>query len=170
MVSYLGSPETAKGWGSSLVLARQLVDLLGGEWEASIELEERRLISFSFGVDRRTLLLVIDDNEGLVELFRRYLTGEDYRVIGAPDGVEGQRMAEEHSPDLIVLDVMMPQRDGWEVMQLLRNRQSTRGIPVILCSVVEDPELAFSLGAAEFLSKPVKREELLNALELCRQR
>lgn len=170
MVSYLGSTESREDRDRSLVLAQQLVDLLGGEWETSMVPDKRRLISFSLGVDPRTLLLVVDDNEGLVELFRRYLTGEDYRVIGASDGVEGLRMAEQHSPDIIVLDVMMPQQDGWEVLQLLRNRKATQQIPVLLCSVVEDPELAFSLGAAEFLVKPVKREELLKALELCRQR
>jgi len=64
---------------------------------------------------------------------------------------------------------MMPQQDGWEVLQLLRNRRRTRDIPVLVCSVIDDPELAFSLGAAEFLAKPVKREELLEALERCRR-
>lgn len=126
-------------------------------------------MSFTLGTDSRRTLLVIDDSEGLAELFRRYLTGEDYRLVGAQDVIQGLRLAEEHSPDVIVLDVMMPQQDGWEVLQLLRNRQRTRYIPVLVCSVIDDPELAFSLGAAEFLAKPVKREQLLTALEQCRR-
>jgi len=169
LVSYLGSADASEGWEASLTIPRQLVELEGGGWEASADSEGQRLISFTLGTDSLATLLVIDDNEGLIELFRRYLTGESYRLIGARDGVEGLRLAEEHSPDVIVLDVMMPQQDGWVVLQLLRNRSRTRDIPVLVCSVIDDPELAFSLGAAEFLAKPVKREELLTALESCRR-
>ena len=170
MVSYLGSADASEDWEGSLTVPRQLVELQGGEWEVSADSEGRRLISFTLGTDSQATLLVIDDNEGLIELFRRYLTGESYRLIGARNGVEGLRLAEKNSPDVIVLDVMMPQQDGWEVLQLLRNRRRTRDIPVLVCSVIDDPELAFSLGAAEFLAKPVKREELLRALERCRRR
>jgi CheY-like chemotaxis protein len=168
-VSYLGSSRPSSDWERSLSVPQHLVRLLGGEWEASTDLAGRRSVSFSLRVDSRAILLVIDDNEGLIELFRRYLTGETYRLLGARDAEEGLRLAEEHSPDVIVLDVMMPQHDGWEILQLLRNRQRTRAIPVLVCSVINDPELAFSLGAAGFLAKPVKREELLGALELCQR-
>lgn len=169
MVSYLGSADANDDWETSLTIPRQLVELQGGEWEASADSKGQRFISFTLGSDAQTTLLVIDDNEGLIELFRRYLTGESYRLIGARDGAEGLKLAEEHSPDVIVLDVMMPQQDGWEVLQRLRNRRRTQDIPVLVCSVIDDPELAFSLGAAEFLAKPVKREELLRALERCRR-
>ena len=169
MVSYLGSAHASEDWEASVIVPRQLVELQGGEWEVSTDSKGRRLVSFTLGTDSLPTLLVIDDNEGLIELFRRYLTGESYRLIGAQDGTEGLRLAEEHSPDVIVLDVMMPQQDGWEVLQLLRNRRRTRDIPVLVCSVIDDPELAFSLGAAQFLAKPVKREELLRALERCRR-
>ena len=169
MVSHLSPVDAREDWKTSLTTPRQLVELQGGEWEVSTDSEGRRLIYFTLGTDSLVTLLVIDDNEGLIELFRRYLTGESYQLIGARDGVEGLRLAEEHSPDVIVLDVMMPQQDGWEVLQLLRNRRRTRDIPVLVCSVIDDPELAFSLGAAEFLAKPVKREELLEALERCRR-
>ena len=167
-LSYFGSVDAGRDWKTSLTTPQQLVELQGGEWKVSTDSEGRRLITFTLGGDSLITLLVIDDNEGLIELFRRYLTGEDYRVIGAKDGMEGIQLAEEHSPDIIVLDVMMPQQDGWEVLQWLQNRRRTRDIPVLVCSVIDDPELAFSLGAAEFLAKPVKREELLRALKRCR--
>jgi CheY-like chemotaxis protein len=166
-VSYVASADVPGGWRASLTTPQQLVELQGGKWEAIEGPDGQRLISFTLGADSRSTVLVIDDNEGLIELLRRYLTDQSYRLIGAGDGALGLRMAEEHSPDAIVLDVMMPQQDGWEVLQLLSNRQRTRDIPVLVCSVIEDPELAFSLGAAAFLSKPVRRDDLLRALELC---
>lgn len=169
MVSYLGSADESEGWEASLTVPRQLVELQGGEWEVSMDSKGHRLISFTLGSDSGATVLAIDDNEGLIDLFRRYLTGENYQLIGARDGTQGLRLAEERSPDVIVLDVMMPQQDGWEVLQLLRNRRRTRDIPVLVCSVIDDPGLAYSLGAAEFLAKPVKREELLRALEGCRR-
>jgi len=169
MVSYLGCADANEDGEGSLTIPRQLAEALGGEWEFSADLEDRKLISFTLGTDSLTTLLVIDDNEGLIELFRRYLTGEDYHLIGARDGAEGLHLADEHSPDVIVLDVMMPQQDGWEVLQRLHNRRRTKDIPVLVCTVIDDPELAFSLGAAEFLAKPVKQEELLAALGRCRR-
>lgn len=169
MVSYLSSGNTSEGWEASLTIPRRLVELQRGTWKASTDTEGHRLISFTLGTESVATLLVIDDNEGLIELFRRYLTDEGYRLVGAQNGVEGLRLAQEHSPDVIVLDVMMPQQDGWEVLQLLRNRQRTRDIPVLVCSVIDDPELAFSLGAAEFLAKPVKREDLIRTLARCRR-
>ena len=169
MVSYLASVEASEDWESSLTIPRQLVQVQSGAWEVSSDSAGRRLISFTLGIHSMSTVLVIDDNEGLIELFRRYLTGEGYRLIGASDGTQGLGLVEEHSPDVIVLDVMMPQQDGWEILQLLRNRRRTRKIPVLVCSVIDDPRLAYSLGAAEFLAKPVKREELLRALDGCRR-
>jgi CheY-like chemotaxis protein len=113
---------------------------------------------------RGPTVLVIDDNEGLVKLVQRYLTDRDCRVIAATNGQEGLRLAQELLPDAIVLDVMMPEMDGWELLQRLRNRPQTATIPVIICSVISDPDLAYSLGAALFLSKPISRRDVMDAL------
>ena len=94
----------------------------------------------------------------------RYLTGLDLHVVAAGNGPAGLALARELAPAAIVLDVMMPDVDGWEVLQTLRTQPETRGIPVIICSVFDDPELAAALGASHFLSKPVSREALLAAL------
>ena len=109
-------------------------------------------------------VLVIDDNDGLVKLVQRYLTDRDCRVIAATNGEEGLRLAQELLPDAIVLDVMMPEMDGWELLQRLRNRPQTATIPVIICSVISDPELAYSLGAALSLPKPISRRDVMDAL------
>lgn len=152
----------------SMATAQQLIGHLGGQWSTSQGPGDCRITSFTLGERTQTTVLVIDDNEGLHELFRRYLADEDYRLYVALSGREGLRLAGEAEPDIIVLDVMMPQEDGWEVLQSLKTRDSTRQIPVIVCSVLKDPQLAFSLGAADFIAKPVNRLQLLQALARCR--
>ena len=109
-------------------------------------------------------VLVIDDNEGLAEMLDRYLTGHACRVTAATSGREGLRLAQELVPDAIVLDVMMPDMDGWDVLQRLRVHPRTANIPVIIYSVINDPDLAYSLGATLFLPKPVRRDDVLTAL------
>ena len=109
-------------------------------------------------------ILVIDDNEGLVELLERYLTDQACRVVAATSGQEGLRLAQELKPNAIILDVMMPEMDGWEVLQRLRTSSINDNIPVIICSVFNDPELAHSLGASFLLSKPIRRDDILTVL------
>ena len=75
-------------------------------------------------------------------------------------------MVEKHSPRGIVLDVMMPEVDGWQMLGRLRRHPVTGHIPILICSIVSQEELAFSLGARGFLRKPVTRKNLLDALEL----
>jgi CheY-like chemotaxis protein len=109
-------------------------------------------------------VLIIDDNEGLVGLLERYLTDQACQVVAAVNGREGLRLAQELLPDAIVLDVMMPGMPGWEVLQQLQGDPQTADIPVVVCSVIIEPELARALGASIFLSKPVRRYDVLAAL------
>jgi CheY-like chemotaxis protein len=73
-------------------------------------------------------------------------------------------MIPQLQPEVIILDVMMPGIDGWELLQRLKTLRETQLIPVIICSVINDPELAFALGASQYVPKPVTREALLRAL------
>lgn len=114
---------------------------------------------------RNPLILVIDDNEGLVELLDRYLTNQACDVVTAQVGPDGLRLAQEIQPDAILLDVMMPDMDGWEILQRLRMNPATHAIPIVVCTVFNDPKLAYSLGASYFLPKPVKRDEVLAILK-----
>ncbi len=109
-------------------------------------------------------VLVIDDNEGLVELLSRYLADHACRVMPAASGQEGLKLTQELAPDAVILDIMMPEMDGWEVLQRLRTLPQTTDTPVIICSVFDDPGLAQSLGASLFLHKPVSRDDVLSAL------
>ncbi len=113
----------------------------------------------------QTRVLVIDDNQAIHRLFERYLTPHHYEVLHAHSGEEALQLAADAHPDLITLDVMMPSVDGWRVLRELSGRPATAHIPVAVCSVLNQPELAFALGARAYLKKPVDGLELLATLE-----
>jgi CheY-like chemotaxis protein len=141
----------------------QLVDELGWQVRQEDRSDGKRVIKLHMPM-HGPRILVIDDNKGLVELLDRYLTVQACRVTAAVSGQEGLRLAQELTPNAIVLDIMMPEMDGWELLQRLRTQPQTADIPVIICSVFNDPELAYSLGATLFLPKPVSRADVLEAL------
>lgn len=145
-------------------LANQFIRQLG--WKLALEpLTPDGTQTFRLAVeDQETTLLVIDDHAPLIELLRRFLTHTRCQVIGVSDGLEGLQLARSLLPDVILLDVMMPEIDGWEVLQRLRNTPETAAIPVVICSIFNDPKLAYSLGATALLTKPVNREKLLEVL------
>lgn len=109
-------------------------------------------------------VLVIDDNPDVIDLFRRYLTNYPYYLTAVHDGSMGVQMARELAPKFIILDLMLPHQDGYEILQNLKNHPQTAHIPVLICSVLETPELALSLGAAYYLKKPPGQQELLTIL------
>ena len=109
-------------------------------------------------------LLVIDDSEELIYLVQRFLVDERCRVVATSDPQEGLHLAQALNPDAVLLDVMMPEMDGWEVLQRLQANPETVSTPVIVCSVIDDPELARALGASVFLPKPVDHNDILSSL------
>jgi signal transduction histidine kinase/CheY-like chemotaxis protein len=110
-------------------------------------------------------VLVIDDNHNDRRFLHRYLTGEGYNVALATNGQQGLQMALEILPDLITLDVMMPEMDGWETLVRLKNNPKLANIPVVMSSIIEDRHLAQTLGAADYLVKPVEKQRLVNVLD-----
>ncbi len=109
-------------------------------------------------------VLAIDDNDDILELFQRYLSPHHYRVVTARSAPEALELARRLQPQAITLDLMMPGQDGWDILQTLLNQASTRHIPVIVCTVLRQKELAISMGASAFLEKPVSEQALLGAL------
>lgn len=142
---------------------KQLAHTLGACCYTQAE-GSRFVTGFLLTTQPRRLLLVIDDNEGMIELVRRYLTDSDYTVCGATSGEEGLAAALHAPPDVILLDVLLARQDGWEVLQRLQAEPATQAVPVIICSVFNNPGLAHSLGASAFLTKPLRRPQLLETL------
>jgi CheY-like chemotaxis protein len=105
-------------------------------------------------------VLVIDDDPVTRELLARMLGKEGFRVIEAPSGEEGLALARAERPDVITLDVMMPGLDGWGVLAVLKNEPGLASIPVVMLTIMDERDLGFSLGAAEYLTKPIERAQL----------
>ncbi len=111
-------------------------------------------------------ILVVDDNEDMLELFSRFLTPHGYRVITARSASDALKIARRVQPYVIILDLMIPGQDGWDLLQNLLSHAETQSIPKIVCSVLKQKELALSLGANAFLEKPLSETELISTLTL----
>jgi CheY-like chemotaxis protein len=114
-------------------------------------------------------VLVVDDEEPVRDLMQRFLVKEGFRVVTAPGGEEGLRLARELKPDAITLDVMMPGMDGWAVLAALKADPETADIPVVMVTIVDDKNMGYALGATDYLTKPVDRNRLLAILERYRR-
>jgi signal transduction histidine kinase/CheY-like chemotaxis protein len=106
------------------------------------------------------LVMVVDDDPNSRALLAATVRKEGYRIIEASDGEAALALAREHRPDIITLDVLMPRLDGWAVLAALKSDVELRDIPVIIVTVLADRGIALSLGAAEFMTKPVDRARL----------
>ncbi len=151
--------EEDPGWRAARMICEQ----------QGIKLEAKRVagntqVTLSLPRAPQARILVIDDNAAIHQLFERYLAPHHYEVMHAQNGAEALEMAAEKLPQAITLDVMMPNIDGWQVLRGLTENPGTAHIPVIICSVLKEPELAFSLGARAYLKKPVDRLELVATL------
>jgi CheY-like chemotaxis protein len=111
-----------------------------------------------------TTVLVIDDDPSVRDLMQRYLSKEGFRVETASGGEEGLRLAGELRPDVITLDVLMPEMDGWAVLTALKADPELASIPVIMLTIVDDKNRGYALGVSEYLTKPVDRERLVAVL------
>jgi PAS domain S-box-containing protein len=113
---------------------------------------------------KERVILCIDDDPQILSLYDRYLKPQGYKVISAINPANACVMAKRNKPYAIMLDIMMPEVDGWTLLEQLKSDPDTRGIPVIVCSIVEEEEKGFSLGAADYLVKPIMEEDLVIAL------
>ena len=107
---------------------------------------------------------MIEDDPGAVRLLREYLEPAGYQVRLAVDGETGLRMAREHRPAAIILDVLLPGADGWDVLRQLKVGPETRDVPVVIVTVVDERQVGLALGAVDYLVKPIERDALLASL------
>lgn len=144
-------------------MAERLVVPHGGEVSVDDNSTEFRVV-LRLATPGEVPVLLIDDNRDTWRLFERYLIHTPYRLYPMEDVDTALETASNIHPIVIVLDVVMPSRDGWEILGDLSQHPLTSEIPIIVCTILAQEELAYSLGAAAFLQKPVSRNELLVAL------
>jgi CheY-like chemotaxis protein len=150
-----------------LALARRLVEIAGGEFTCRLDADAQApfLAEIRLPLAAQIPVLAVDDNSDTLALLRRYLTGTPYRFTGTTDPAAVLPLAGEINPAAIIVDIMLPGMDGWELLGRLRQIPKLEGVPVIVSTVLPYEQLASTLGAAEFLPKPVSREALLSALD-----
>jgi CheY-like chemotaxis protein len=114
-------------------------------------------------------VLAIDDNPDAIDIIRKSL-GKSYKIVGLLSGEKAVEKAVETRPVAITLDIMMPKKDGWQVLRELKSTPETRDIPVIVLSIVDNKKLGFSLGAAEYMVKPLDKNFLLRKIRALEKR
>lgn len=162
-LSVSGSPATANKLPDSNFI-RETLAAQAGSVDARLE-GDTIVFEMSLSSAGKVTVLVVDDNADLVHFYRRYTARTRYQIVHLSEGLRLFETIETLSPDMIVLDIMLPDIDGWELLTNLYEHPSTRAIPVIICSVVKQKELASALGAALYLPKPVRRREFVEALD-----
>ncbi|WP_137392382.1 hybrid sensor histidine kinase/response regulator [Rhodoligotrophos defluvii] len=172
------------GTGLGLAITKQFCLMLGGD--ITVETEYGKGSSFTMRLPAvhpqieaaaspedasaiKATILVIDDERASRDSLSAALTKEGYRVVTAAGGRDGLRLAKQEKPDAVILDVIMPEVDGWTVLRWLKSDPELSPIPVILVTVLGDQDMGVALGAAEHLTKPIDPAELLEVLDRVRR-
>ena len=157
---------SGKKYAEKLEMVRQLVELCAGSLEYSpkdgADHFSARIILPSTGIVK---VLVVDDNEDAIHLLKRFLTNTRYHLVWVKDPYGAVESIAENCPQIIVLDLMLPGVDGWELLARLREHPKLNLVPIIIYSILPEEDLAMALGAAAFIQKPVCREIFIKTLD-----
>ncbi len=171
------------GTGLGLSISKRFSEMMGGDISATSEADKGSTFTVKLPaivekpepapreeikplpqLEGASTVLVIDDEATVRELMQRFLVKEGFRVEVASSGDEGLKRAKELRPDMITLDVMMPNMDGWAVLSALKSDAELSQIPVIMLTIVSDKSMGYALGASEYLTKPIDRDKLVGIL------
>jgi PAS domain S-box-containing protein len=190
-----GKGMNRQGMGLGLAITRELVRLHGGRIWIESEVGKGTRVSFTIPMmvdaaaeglmragmlletlkrqnppegTRKPLALVVEDSPQASALLRMHIESAGYEVEIARDGVEAVEKAKRLHPSVITLDLLLPVKDGWAVMQELKRHPLCKHIPVIIVSIIDEKSLGFSLGAVDYFIKPVNKQDLLEAMDRVR--
>jgi len=155
---------TAAGLSLNRDLIQEIVTAHGGYLETALG-EDALSVRVRLKSVRPVEILVVDDNADLVHFYRRYTEGTRYHITHEPRGHHVIDAIGKSRPGIVLLDVMLPDIDGWQLLTLIRGHPACKAIPVIVCSVIREEQLALSLGATLYLPKPVRRRQFIQALD-----
>ncbi len=174
------------GTGLGLAISRHFCTALGGDifvqstvgvgsiftcWFPMSPVEQEQIPEIALtnldvkNMDGETDILLIDDEPLNQQLMGRYLEKEGWTLAFAENGQDGLQLARKLRPKVICLDILMPSMDGWSVLSSLKNDPELQDIPVVIWSMTNDKHLGYTLGASEFLTKPLNRERLIQVME-----
>ncbi len=177
-------PSTTRkygGTGLGLAISQHFAVMMGGEITVAsttgagstftVRLPARMAatklpeVSVTGQAERTATILVIDDDQAVRDFMTRSLAKEGVQVVTASDGEEGLRLAAQVRPAVIFLDVLMPRLDGWAVLSALKANELLAPIPVVMMTIMNETEMGYVIGAAEYLTKPIDRNRLTGLLQ-----